>query len=106
MAYPEWVSKTERDIIDAIIDRALVAGASITVRDEEGEIGVSRSSAKGAITAEVAATGMTMLTFYFGGANMGTVWLVHGNDEDVVSDMHDTEWMRHFVDGKPAPVVA
>jgi hypothetical protein len=91
MAYPEHSREIERQIIDLIIKDALDAGLTISVYDGE-EWALARSTDYEAITAEVHATCDTTLRFYPVGAataKVGWVYLVHGNDCDVISDYSD-----------------
>jgi hypothetical protein len=90
MAYPEHSREIERQIIDLIIHDALKAGLTISVYDGE-EWPLKRSTDYEAITAEVHATCETLFLFRIAetGAKFGSVYLVHGNDCDVISDYSD-----------------
>lgn len=100
MAYPEWVSATERRIITRIIRKALKVGYSVSVYDGQAWA-LSKSTDFEAITAEVHATDLTQLRFRLsGGAIVGSVILIHGNDEDVVHDMTDNEAMAFLTDDR------
>lgn len=90
MAYPEHSREIERQIIDLIIKDALDAGLTISVSDGE-EWPLKKSTDYEAITAEVHATCETQFAFRTAetGAKFGWVYLVHGNDCDVISDYSD-----------------
>lgn len=79
----------ERQIIEKIVDSILAEGFAITVSDGE-EFTVNKSTDKKQIMAEVAATDETYL-HVIGSKNHGWIWLVHGNDEDVICDYIDND---------------
>jgi hypothetical protein len=91
MAYPEHYLAphldTERAIVDRLIRAALGRGWTISVFDGE-EWSLKRSTDYEAITAEVCATDETTLNFRdpVAPAQIGRVWLIHGNGADVISD--------------------
>lgn len=86
MAYPRHVSPVERTIIDNIINAALKRKYTVSVDD------LKRSADYDQITAEIAATDITTLIFYTGGRKIGWIFLVHGNEKDVVSDYNISEY--------------
>ncbi|CAH2399605.1 hypothetical protein [Mesorhizobium escarrei] len=99
MAFPQHMNRTEQRIVGAIIRKALKVGYLVSVYDGE-EWALVKSTNYEAITAEVAATDATTLRFRLsGGDSVGTVFLVHGNDEDVVCDHSDNEAMTFLVGG-------
>lgn len=98
--YPSHISQTERKIITAIVRKALKIGYSISVFDGE-EWAVKRSEKIEVITDNVGATDETTLRFRLQPSNelVGDIFLVHGNDEDVVSDMTDNAAMQFLTTG-------
>ncbi|MER8641018.1 hypothetical protein [Mesorhizobium sp. M1252] len=99
MAFPAHANITEKRIITAILKRALAAGYSVSVFDGE-EWALRRSVDLEAITAECHATDETTLRFWDATRNqMGSIWLVHGNEDDVISDHTDNSPMAALVKG-------
>jgi hypothetical protein len=99
MAYPKHARPIETRIISKLIRRALAKDWVISVNDGE-EWALSRSKDFNAITAEVHATEQTYLHFRDAeGKKLGWVWLVHGNDEDVVTDAVDNDAMNELTEG-------
>ena len=98
MAYPDFIRPKERAIIDKIVKRALEEGCLISVKDEVSTA-VQKSSDYEAITKEIAQTDFTTLTLYdhTGKLVFGSIFFVHGNDEDVVCDFTDTPKMNFIV---------
>ncbi|TIW53852.1 MAG: hypothetical protein E5V54_24125 [Mesorhizobium sp.] len=92
MAFPSYMRPTEAKIVGALIKKALDQGYVISVYDGE-EYPLIRSDDYQAITAEVAATDETYLIFRRreDKTKVGSVRLIHGNDEDVISDHSDNE---------------
>lgn len=88
----------ERRIVDLVITEALKRGWFVSVSDGE-EWTVKKSADYGEITAMIAATDETKLAFHKhpDGADgficLGWVYLVHGNDEDVIADYSDNDDM-------------
>lgn len=93
-----YLSKTERRIINGILNRALAAGYEISVNDGE-ETTVSHSTNLDQIVPEIGTTDQTFLRFYTDSQFLGAIWLVHGNDEDVVTDYHDNPQMEQLING-------
>ncbi|MGO7308810.1 hypothetical protein ACCS91_33685 [Rhizobium ruizarguesonis] len=90
MAFPDHVGPTEATIIQGIIDRALALNYLVSVFDGL-QFALRLSSDPEAITAEVHATDVTELIFHTAEKQrLGGILLIHGNDEDVVSDCTDT----------------
>jgi hypothetical protein len=83
-----YCSATERKIAKALVRRALAAGYSITVHDGE-EVALKTSQDEKAIFAAMNSTDSDTLIFFRGGQRVGNVWLIWGNEDDVVSDWSD-----------------
>lgn len=95
--FPEWISETERQIIGRILNRALTRGYEITVNDGEA-VTISRSTDLGALRTAIGHTEETYLHIYIEGRPCGWIWLVHGNEEDVVTDLTDTPLLHELID--------
>ena len=78
----------ECKIISRIISAALKGGYSISVNDGE-DTTLLRSTSRKEIEAECFATDETILYFVRDFDPKGCVWLVHGNDLDVITDHTD-----------------
>lgn len=99
----------ERQIIDAILDAALSRGLLVSVYDGE-DWALNASDSRPAIAANVGATDATSLRFrdparfdqHGKPASVGSVFLVHGNGSDVISDYSDNAEMA----GLLAPALA
>lgn len=91
MSYPEFVSNIERRIITRILKRALAKGYSITVNDGEEDVVTSTDLAT--LQAEIGHTCETYLII----KDVGWIWLVHGNEEDVVTDCVENEFIAALV---------
>jgi hypothetical protein len=87
--------KIEQDIVRKIIERALRANYQVSVFDGE-EWPVKRSTDYDTIASDVAQTDLTQLRFRQAGVFVGDLWLVHGNDEDVVADYSDNPIMHEL----------
>lgn len=99
MAYPDHISQTERNIIDAILQRALARGCVVTVFDGK-KPAVLQSSDYAAITSAIGATNETTLSIRDDGRDkIGEVVLAHGKGEGVVSDYTDNPATRAIVIG-------
>lgn len=101
--YTKHLSDIERDVIDDLIREALAQGALISVYDGE-EWALSRSTDYRRITSEIAATdettiGIRLRDDAMGWAlrKVGTVFLVHGNGAEVVSDYTDVPEVARIV---------
>lgn len=101
MAYPKHMLDDEKTIVDKIIRKALDADLYVSVEDGmQWALRFSRDYE--AITAEVAATDVTLLRFrkLVDSAGkierplLGDVVLIHGNGKDVVHDYTDNLAMR------------
>lgn len=99
MAYPDHIRPVEAKICDLILAYAQVKEWKISVHDGE-EIAIKGSYDHDAIKAEIAATDETYLIFFDGqtAAQVGMVWLVHGNEEDLIADCSDTPAMIALCD--------
>ncbi|UIY29197.1 hypothetical protein LZK73_21935 [Neorhizobium galegae] len=98
MSYPDYISPTEREIIDRILKRALAKDYYVSVYDGE-EWALIKSNDLAAIQREVGATDCTTLKFRDASMKVvGSVLLVHGNDEDVVGDCSDNPATLALVD--------
>ena len=87
-----YCSATERKIAKALVRRALAAGYSITVHDgEEATLKTSRDEK--AIFAAMNSTDSDTLKFYKGGLYIGWIWLVWGNEGDLISDWSENDEM-------------
>lgn len=101
--YPDHLDAGEREIIDAIITKALDDGCTIRVDDEEG-LSIDYTDDRALITANVGVTDMTKLCFRSPewrtapkGQGGGVVWLIHGNGEHVLSDCTDNDFTAALV---------
>lgn len=92
------LSTDERQIIGAILDAAFSAGFRVSVYDGE-EWSLTGSDHRPAVEEVIGDTGYTTLRFRNpavldnnGKASVvGSVFLVHGNDYDVISDCSDND---------------
>lgn len=75
----------ERLVAERIVDDALKAGYKISVRDGEA-FTLKRSGDKSAIIEALCTTDEDYLYFSLDGQNIGWVWMVWGNEGDVISD--------------------
>lgn len=93
--YPNWLSLVEGQIIAAILDDAF-AQEDIQVSVFDGEDVVCPATRdRASVEKEVAQTDVTYLNFYRHADQpnrVGTVMLVHGNENDVICDCTDNEW--------------
>lgn len=96
------LNPTERRIIASVIAAALRDGLQISVNDGE-ETTVSRSTDRAAIADAIGTTDETTLTFWApkpdkAATRVGAIWLVHGNEEDVISDCTDVPRITRLCD--------
>ena len=97
--FPTWMNYSERKIVGALLDAALAdETVTITVNDGEDDV-VRKSRDRAKIEHETCQTDQTYYAFYRGKERLGWVWLVHGNDEDVMTDCSTHEWVTALVDG-------
>jgi hypothetical protein len=109
MSLDKYATTTERKIINRLIDDALAAGYAISVNDGE-ETTVKQSQDRAAIRGAMATTDTDILTFWDpkGGPTVGVskrlgfVWLIYGNDCDVISDYSANEAMDTLLAGASA----
>jgi hypothetical protein len=90
MAFPDYLPAVEKKIIGELVRKALAMNYAVSVYDGE-EWPLKQSSDYEAITAEVGATCTTELRFRKTSdrTRVGDVLLIHGNEEDVISDHTD-----------------
>lgn len=100
------IGPVEARITRELVRRALGFGWLVTVNDGE-EDAVVKSLDRDAILGAVGHTDETVLRFTHVGvpsegiepSNVGFVWLVHGNQDDVIADHTDNERMLELVAG-------
>ncbi len=93
-----YASTTERRIAKKIVADALAAGYSVSVYDGE-EWALKRSTDERAILAAMGSTDADSLRLRRAdGTSIGTIDLVWGNDEDLVSDHAASEEMNAFIE--------
>jgi hypothetical protein len=99
-------NRIEAVIATAIVEAALAKGWAITVNDGE-EDAFKRGTHRQQVLDAMSSTDDDRLTFFDmgnGGARVGSVWLIYGNDQDVVSDWTDAEGRRRRSDRRfPSP---
>ena len=81
----QYTTEPERVIASALIDLALQHGLSISVHDSE-EWTLEKSQDKAEIQKALATTGEDTLRLFAGDDRIGSVWLVWGNGEHLISD--------------------
>jgi hypothetical protein len=90
----------ERGVATRLVRAALNAGYTVSVYDgEEWTVGNSRRER--AILAALASTGEDMLRFRRNGENVGSVYLIWGNDPtggELISDHTDNDAMQALYD--------
>lgn len=97
MSFPDYMNKTEQRIVGKLIRAALDKGFKVSVYDGE-EWPLKMSTDYEAITKEVAATDATWLRFrHPDNTKIGSVFLVHGNEDDVIVDYHDNPTLEELV---------
>jgi len=88
----------ERSICSKLVKKALAAGYAVSVYDG-GAWPLKRSLSYRAIMAAMFSTDSDVLRFRAGdGQSLGTVLLIYGNGEDVISDHSDNAAMRDLVE--------
>ncbi len=101
------MNSIERKIVERIVDDALAQGYGISVRDG-GEVTVRRSTDRAEIVGALGTTGEDQLGFHLivdgvpERRTFGMVWLVYGNDTDVISDSIDNELTNLILKGAEA----
>lgn len=88
------LSLTEEFLITQLVERALERGYDVRVSNSD----IVSSSDLEEIIRECGACGDTTLSFY-GSDYVGYVWLVHGNEEDVLTDYSANELTENLVSG-------
>lgn len=86
--YPHWIRPIERDIIDGLIS-AILEDEDVLIKVHDGmEWATEATRDREVIEKEIAATDVTELVV----PNRGGFLLIHGNDEDVLSDHTDNAY--------------
>lgn len=98
MALDQSVRLVERTIAAKLLDLGLAKGYSVSVYDGE-EWTLNKSKDRAAIIEAMATTDDDRLAFFDGesGLRIGWVWLIYGNEEDLISDYTDSETMDALV---------
>ena len=92
----ENATRIERRIATRLIDTILGDDLNISVQDGE-ETTVSRSKDKAAIIAALASTDFDRLTVWSGAEKVGCIWLVWGNEDDLISDSTDDDYIEELI---------
>lgn len=87
---------TERRIINRLIGAALRKGYTISVNDGE-DWTIRQSNDAETITNALATTDRDTLSFRAEGKHIGSILLIWGNDEDVISNSDDTDHMNTII---------
>ena len=95
----QYATATEARIARKIVKDALANGWSISVYDGE-EWTLMRSAKQIEILEAMCSTDMDTLRFHDGYEAIGSVLLIWGNDEDIVSDYTDSDVMSNFMEGR------
>lgn len=91
-------STVENTIIERLVDRALSLGYAVSVMDGEA-FPVKRSTDKKTIIEAMASTDEDKLIFRNAeGGKIGSVWLIYGNGEDLISNHSDNELTQALCD--------
>lgn len=85
-----YASTIERRIATRLVDDALAAGYSISVHDGE-EWALKQSSDRATILNAMGSTDSDKLRFRKDGEVIGTVLLIWGNEDDLISDTSESE---------------
>lgn len=88
------MSPVERDIVERLVKRLLDAGHELGVNDGE-ETTVKRSHDPQVIINALATTDYDRLIVY----DFGSILLVWGNEEDLISDHTDDPELNALIDG-------
>ena len=96
--YIEHSTRTERKIVDRLIRQALDRDYTVSVYD--GEEWVLKNAKRSVqIKVALASTGENVLQFRDkDGTSIGKVWLIWGNDEDLISDHSDNAEIIEMVE--------
>jgi hypothetical protein len=96
----QYATYHEARIARKIVKDALANGWTISVNDGE-EWTVKSSTDSRTILDAMCTTGCDVLRLRdAAGEAIGNIWLVWGNDEDVISDHSDSETMADFMAGR------
>lgn len=96
----EYATYHEARIARKIVKDALANGWTVSVNDGE-EWTVKSSTDSRTILEALCTTGGDVLRLRdASGEAIGNIWLVWGNDEDVISDHSDSEAMADFMAGR------
>lgn len=96
----QYATYHEARIARKIVKDALAKGWTISINDGE-EWTVKNSTDSRTILEAMCSTGADMLRLRdAAGEAIGNIWLVWGNDEDVISDHTDSETMADFMAGR------
>lgn len=87
------MDKIETTICNRLVTRAIEAGYAVTVYDGE-EFALRNSRDRAAIKAAMFSTDSDRLYFWNGRDMLGSILLIYGNGEDVISDYSDNEAMN------------
>lgn len=102
-AFPDHLSLVEGRVIGALIDVILADPANLIEVHDECEMAVKATRDRAAIEKETAATGITYFVVYRrpahceGQERQGFIMLVHGNEDDVLTDYTDKPFMHDLV---------
>lgn len=92
----------ERQILEKLVDDALFYGCTVSVYDGE-EWPLRRSQDRAAILEATRSTESDVLAFHDAdGVKIGNVWLIYGNDYDLISDCSEGEALQALLDGAEA----
>lgn len=95
---------TETAIISKLVQAALASGYSMDVNDGEETV-LRRSTDETAIIGAMFSTDEDYLTFRDSdGEKIGWIYLIHGNGEDVISDLADNPEMNRLAEEAVAHV--
>ena len=96
----QYATYHEARIARKIVKDALANGWTVSVNDGE-EWTVKSSTDSRAILEALCTTGCDVLRLHdASGEAIGNIWLVWGNDEDLISDHSDSEAMADFMAGR------
>lgn len=87
---------TERRIVTRLISAAMRKGYTASVNDGE-EWTVRKSTDLQTILTALATTDRDTVSFRANGKHIGSILLIWGNDEDVISDSSDTDEINTIV---------
>jgi hypothetical protein len=89
----------ERKIIELLLNTAQERGAVFFEVSDEEEVECHRTNNMEKVRESIGLTDSTIIDMYDVGRNrLGFVYLVHGNDEDVITDYSANDWMDGVMD--------